>query len=176
MSVLVRNRKESRFEPFHHLAKLRRDITDLLLRDFGYSENKAEKRLRKMFRDRPYKDLNEQEKFHYDRVRKRDEAFHNWFMVDQRKEIVDCLRTIQTNITLANSLVPTVREELLKRRMYQDEAIGYCYCLVQELQYAIETLPVDVNVFLRFGEGIQTEISLIEKWRDRDIKEFGHFL
>ena len=47
MSVLKNKRKQSQFEVFHHLNKLRRDITDLLLRDFGYSFEKAEARLLK---------------------------------------------------------------------------------------------------------------------------------
>jgi hypothetical protein len=38
------------------------------------------------------------------------------------------------------------------------------------LQYAIETLPVDVNTYLRFGEGIQTEINLLKGWRKSDNK------
>lgn len=47
MSVLKNKRKASQFEVFHHLYKVRKDITDLLLRDFGYSFEKAEKRLMK---------------------------------------------------------------------------------------------------------------------------------
>ena len=57
MSVLKRNRKASQFEVFHHLNKLRRDITDLLLRDFGYSFEKAEKRLERRFSGRSYEEL-----------------------------------------------------------------------------------------------------------------------
>lgn len=49
MSVLKSKRKPSQFEVFHHLNKLRKDITDLLLRDFGYSFEKAEARLLKQF-------------------------------------------------------------------------------------------------------------------------------
>ena len=44
MSVLKNKRKASQFEVFHHLYKMRRDITELLLRDFGYSFEKAGKR------------------------------------------------------------------------------------------------------------------------------------
>lgn len=70
-------------------------------------------------------------------------------------------------------LEPTVREELTERRIHQDRAIGLCYTLTQELQYAIETLPVDVNTYLRFGEAIQTEINLIKGWRKSDNKFKG---
>ena len=38
------------------------------------------------------------------------------------------------------------------------------------MQYAIETLPVDVNKYLRFADMIQTEINLIKGWRKSDNK------
>lgn len=38
------------------------------------------------------------------------------------------------------------------------------------MQYAIETLPVDVNKYLRFAEMIQTEINLLKGWRKSDNK------
>lgn len=34
----------------------------------------------------------------------------------------------------------------------------------------IETLPVDVNKYLRFAEMIQTEINLLKGWRKSDNK------
>ena len=43
MSVVKRKRKQSQFEVFHHFYRVRKDITDLLLRDFGYNEKKAKR-------------------------------------------------------------------------------------------------------------------------------------
>ena len=59
---------------------------------------------------------------------------------------------------------------MIERRICQDKAIGLCYRLTHELQYAIETLPVDVNKYLRFAEMIQTEINLLKGWRKSDNK------
>lgn len=173
MSVIKRKRKPSQFEVFHHLYKLRRDITDLLLRDFGYSFHKQEKNLMKRFRNKPYDELSDSEKNQYDRLKARWTAFDEWFIRDERQVIVDCLREITKHVYIANSIYPTVPEELIQRRIHQDEAIGQCYRLTQELQYAIETLPVDVNVYTRFGEAIQTEINLIKGWRKSDNKFKG---
>ena len=156
MSVLKSKRKPSQFEVFHHLNKLRKDITDLLLRDFGYSFEKAEARLLKQFGGRTLEQLSETERERYEKTKLRLEAFDDWFIYDQRQVIVNCLRDIM--------------EELVQRRLHQEEAIGHCYRLVQELQYAIETLPVNVNIFLQFGEAIQTEINLIKGWRKADNK------
>lgn len=173
MSVLKSKRKPSQFEVFHHLYKLRRNITDLLLRDFGYSFEKGEKRLQKRFSGRAYEDLTDCEKAQYDRLKKRHEAFDEWFIVDERKVIIDCLREITKHVFVANSIYPTCREELVQRRIHQDEALGQCYRLTQELQYAIETLPVDVNTYTQFGKEIQTEINLIKGWRKSDNKFKG---
>lgn len=173
MSVLKNKRKASQFEVFHHLYKMRREITDLLLRDFGYSFEKADKRLARMFGGRNYPELTEADQERYDRLKTKYDAFDEWFIYDERQVIVDCLREITKEVFIANSIYPTCMEELIQRRLHQDEAIGHCYRLTQELQYAIETLPVDVNTYLRFGEMIQTEINLIKGWRKADNKFKG---
>ncbi len=170
MSVLKSKRKVSQFEVFHHLYKTRKEITDLLLRDFGYDFERAEKRLEKVFGGKPYDALTDEEKNRYDSLKKKNEAFDEWFISDERQVIVDCLRSITENVFVANSIYPMYPEELIERRVHQDRAIGQCYRLTQELQYAIETLPVDIDKYLRFGELIQTEINLIKGWRKSDNK------
>lgn len=172
MSVLKSKRKPSQFEVFHHLNKLRKDITDLLLRDFGFDIVKAEKRLDKRF-CKPFEELDEKQQAAYTRLKQRWEAFDEWFIEDERKVIVNCLRAITREVYIANSIYPTLHEELAERRLHQDRAIGLCYTLTQELQYAIEMLPVDVNQYLRFGEMIQTEVTLIKGWRKSDNKFKG---
>lgn len=170
MSVLKSKRKASQFEVFHHFYKMRKEVTDLLLRDFGYDYNRAENKVAKMFGGRSYTELTPEEKSRYERLMEKNRAFDEWFIEDERKVIVDCLRSIGENVFLANSIYPTYMEELIERRLCQDKAIGLCYRLTQELQYAIETLPVDVNKYLRFAEMIQTEINLLKGWRKSDNK------
>lgn len=172
MFVLKSKRKPSQFEVFHQLTKLRKDITDLLLRDFGFDTVKAEKRLEKRY-GKPFEELDEKQQATYTRQKRRWDAFDGWFIEDERKTIVNCLRAITREVYIANSIYPTVQEELTERRLHQDRAIGLCYTLTQELQYAIETLPVDVNQYLRFGEMIQTEVNLIKGWRKSDNKFKG---
>lgn len=170
MSVLKSKRKASQFEVFHHFYKMRKEVTDLLLRDFGYDYNRAENKVAKMFGGRSYTELTPEEKSRYDRLMEKNRAFDEWFIEDERKVIVDCLRSIGENVFLANSIYPTYMEELIERRLCQDKAIELCYRLTQELQYAIETLPVDVNKYLRFAEMIQAEINLLKGWRKSDNK------
>ena len=170
MSVLKSKRKESQFEVFHHLTKMRKEVTDLLLRDFGYDLDRANKRISNMFGNRSYEELTPDEKVRYEKLSEKNKAFDEWFVKDQRQTVVDCLRTITAEVYTANSIYPTYMEELVERRLHQDRAIGQCYRLTQELQYAIETLPVDVNKYLRFATMIQTEINLLKGWRKSDNK------
>ena len=170
MSVLKSKRKASQFEVFHHLTKMRKEVTDLLLRDFGYDLDKAVNKVEKTFGGRPHEELSPDEKVRYEKLMEKNIAFAEWFIADERKVVVDCLRTITEEVYVANSIYPTYREELVERRVHQDRAVGQCYRLTQELQYAIETLPVDVNKYLRFAEMIQTEINLIKGWRKSDNK------
>ena len=170
MSVLKSKRKSSQFEVFHHLYKTRKEVTDLLLRDFGYDLERAEKKVEKMFGGRRYEELTPEEKVRYDKLKAKNEAFDTWFIEDERKCVVDCLREITKEVFMANNIYPTVMTELVERRLCQDRAVVQCYRLTQELQYAIETLPVDVNKYTRFADMIQTEINLIKGWRKSDNK------
>ena len=170
MSVLKSKRKSSQFEVSHHLYKTRKEVTDLLLRDFGYDLERAEKKVEKMFGGRRYEELTPEEKVRYDKLKAKNEAFDTWFIEDERKCVVDCLREITKEVFMANNIYPTVMKELVERRLCQDRAVGQCYRLTQELQYAIETLPVDVNKYTRFADMIQTEINLIKGWRKSDNK------
>lgn len=170
MSVPKGKRKPSQFEVFHHLTILRKNVTGLLLRDFGYSPEKAKEKLSGRFGGKDYNDLSDVDKTLYDRILQRYGSFEDWFITGEREIVIDCLRKIAEHVYTANSIYPTCVRELDERRLHQDLAIGQCYRLVQELQYAIETLPVDVNTYLRFSAQIQKEIDLIKGWRKSDNK------
>lgn len=70
MFVLKSKRKASQFEVFHHLMKMRKVITELLLQDFGYSFEKADTRLIKRFNGRTYEEFFEKEQLHYTKENK----------------------------------------------------------------------------------------------------------
>lgn len=78
------------------------------------------------------------------------------------------MRSLLRNITVANNIFPTNLAELEERRLLQDKAVGDCYNILQELQYAIETLPVDVNKYTRFALQLEKVIGLIKAWRKSD--------
>lgn len=170
MSVPKGKRKESQFEVIKNFYKLRKEITDLLLRDFGYSQNKSEKRLEKLFGGKPYEELNEKQKEHYNKKLSINNGFEEWFVAYQRDTVMECIKKATEYIFTANSIYPSILEELNERRIYQDKAIGQCYRLLQELQYTIETLPVDIEKYTRFSDMINKEIDLLKGWRKADNK------
>lgn len=49
MSVIKEKRKESQFEVFHHFYKMRKEVTNLLLNDFGYDLFRANKRVARRY-------------------------------------------------------------------------------------------------------------------------------
>ena len=148
MSVLKSQRKESQFEVFAHAYRMRRVITELMFRDFGY---------------KPTKMPNESEE-----QKLRRETVEKFFIVKIREYTLDTLRSIVREITTANKIFPTIPREAEERRIHQDLAICECFNLLQELQYAVQALSVDVNKFTRFDELIQRQIMLIKAWRKAD--------
>ena len=62
MSVLKSKRKASQFEVFHHLTKMRKEVTDLLLRDFGFDLDKAMKKVGRTFGGRSLEELSPRRK------------------------------------------------------------------------------------------------------------------
>lgn len=168
MSVPKGKRKESQFEVFHHATKLRKEVTDLLKREFGFSRKKFEAELRKQFGGRSFEELNEQEKEIYNRTKEQWMEFYKELIKDERKAILDFMRNIGKEIQFANAIYPMCQEELTDRRLHQELAIGYCHTLISEMQHAIETLPVNVNSYARFANMADKQIKLLQNWRKSD--------
>jgi len=139
-----------------------------MLNDFGYNVERARSRLDRSFGARDT--LSQTQQTNYDKRLTKIIAFAAWFIPKEKEAVADCLREIAACIYGANSIYPRYQEELIERRLLQDKAIGQCYRLTQELQYAIETLPVDVDKYTRFAEMIQEEINLLKGWRKSDNK------
>ena len=170
MSVVKSKRKPSQFEVFNNYTKLRKEVTALMLNNFGYSKDRAEKHIQRQAGGKTYDELTPEGKVRYDKLKQKLESFAAWFIPSERDAAVGCLRELTACIYGANSIYPTCAEELIERRILQDKALGQCYRLTQELQYTIETLPVDIEKYTRFAEMIELQITLIKGWRKADNK------
>lgn len=168
MSVLKANQKPSPFEVEHHAYKIRTVITDLALRKFGLKEY-AEKP-----KPETYSKWSQQQKDGYDKSvaknKERYEAFIEWFIPDEQKSILDLCRNMIHEIFLANEIFPQYLCECDERRLHQDLAIGYCENLIQELQYVITTLHVNIEKYETITKMIVHEQNLIKGWRKSDNK------
>lgn len=103
MPIPKSKRKESQFEVFHHFTQMRKKITDLLLRDFGYSYEKFNKNIEKRYGGKTYEELDDTQKADYFRKKKRNEAFDEWFVVQERDLIIECMHSLNEHIYVANS-------------------------------------------------------------------------
>lgn len=170
MSVIKSKRTESQFMVFKNLYKMRREINNELLFDFGYRRDKAEKRILKMLGklDSSYDELDEKEKEYFDKLKAKYDSYESWFIQEMKIAILTDMRDITSEVFMANSIYPTMREELIERRIHQDRALGYCSRLQQNLFTVIMELPVDHNKYTRLAKEIDNEIRLIKKWRASD--------
>ena len=168
MSVLKANQKPSPFEVKHHAYKIRTVITDLALRKFGLKEYVEKPK------PETYSKWSQQQKDGYDKSvaknKERYEAFIEWFIPDEQKSILNLCRNMIHEIFLANEIYPQHLCECDERRLHQDLAIGYCENLIQELQYVITTLHVNIEKYETITKMIVHEQNLIKGWRKSDNK------
>jgi hypothetical protein len=69
------------------------------------------------------------------------------------------------NITAANTIYPINEHELEQRRDYQTKAIIVCEQILQELQYMISVLPINVDRLNPEVEMLLKEVALLKAWR-----------
>ncbi|GAB6392491.1 MAG: hypothetical protein MdMp014T_1864 [Treponematales bacterium] len=152
MSVLKNRRGLSKLEFYHTARKLRREVTSLLLRDFGVRD-----KVRKV-------------KTESGEEVSVIEGYPDWLLENFRDSIMRLLRNLMLNITAGNSIYPINEAELLARRQYQTAAIVNCEQLLQEMLYCEDVLPVHVEKFLPYVEEIEFEIKLLKGWRKSNSK------
>jgi hypothetical protein len=152
MSVLKNKRGLSKLEFYHNARKLRRDITNLLLRDFGIRD-----KVRKV------KGVDGEDMTVI-------ESYPDWLIEQFRGGIMRILRNLMMNITAGNTIYPANESELRLRRQYQTAAIINCEQLLQEMHYCEDILPVHVSKFLPYVDAIEFEIKLLKGWRKANNK------
>ena len=162
-------RSPTKFEAQHHFFELRDSVTTLMLLDFGFSQEKYNKKIDK-YRDSHKSASNIDEVV--ERYKKKCDSFNKWFIDKECDTISDLLRTISIEFTKGNSIYPSETAakitEYCQRRKHINEAIAGCYALKQELQYVIRVLPVDINKFKTFSEKIDKQIALFKGVRQSD--------
>lgn len=159
-------------EFFHNAIALRKDITDLLMRDFGIKDYK-----RNIKFVGKYENFTEEEIEIVENIFEKhdmDKCFVDeyplWLIEKERSFFMDICRELMKNIVKANSIYPVNISEYYLRRNHQNKAIGNCEDLLQEMQYVISVVPVNAQKYMPYVEIIEREIALLKGWRKSDNK------
>ena len=161
--ILKKDRKETKFEVMDNMLDIWKQITELSFRGFG-------KRMRK--KPKIPKNFNEWSEESQNRwianAERKLQQQEQWDMnfVNNETLVVDniCRKIIQL-IDQANTMIPQTIMEFDQKRLLQDEAIGLCNNLKQELNHIADTIPCNKNFLAIQTDSIDREISLLRGWR-----------
>lgn len=174
-NVLKRFQNITEMEYYKVARKIRRDINQLLLRDFGLKgkTRKIENLSKMMDADdkKTYHQL--MRKYNFETV---IELYPEWLIDKERNYMMNLSISLMSNIVAANSIFVTNPSECYERRNYQNRAIINCNQMIQELQYLIDILPIDANKYLPYEELLDKEIALLKGWRKSDNSKFRKVL
>lgn len=159
-------------EFYHNAIEIRREVTEWMLRDFGYSRNA--KSIRLVIREIEPQDQTTIDgifaKYGRSLNKEFETVYPDWFVDSEREVILNILADMIQYITTANSVYATKDFEFDLRRKYQDLAITCCFRLYQELQYIRQVFKIDLNKWRPLFEKLDKEIDLLKGWRQADNK------
>ena len=171
MSVPKSKRKVAEFEFYATALKIRTQITEWLMRDFGTKNRFRDaslvaRKARMTDEDKAlFADL-------FERYGLGDtvcESYPDWWIAERRRTLDRMACELAENIVSAFDLYAVTLAEWDERRAYQDRAIACVYKLLEETQFIVNYLyrtgGVDVARYMPFVELCETEISLLKGWR-----------
>lgn len=172
MSVPVGKRRLSELEFFANAVRLRREMTMVLLRNFGCKDRSRDLKLPHGVKIMSGPDretlLELLEK--YNAGGEVLVQYPQWLLSHFRESLLGLLRDLVMQITAANSIYPTSLAEAEERRAEQNRAICTCEKLLQEMEHVSQVLPVDANRLRQFVEMCDREVALLKGWRKGDNK------
>jgi hypothetical protein len=129
---------------------MRKEITQLVLRDFGIHSRGA--------------------KFKAETGSRQPEGYYDELIAEFSRNIRRLLRDMMWNITAGNTIYPANDTEIQIRRDYQNSAIINCEQLLQEILYCEDIMPVKFSKFQPYIERIELQIKLLKGWRKSNNK------
>jgi len=167
MSVPVSKRGISDLEFYKNAIRLRKEMTNLLLRDFGIKP-KVRNPIIKIGQDTA--EAEEIKKLIQENNVSITDEYPMWLIDHFRTKMINIMSTMVLNIRMANSIYPNSNEEFYERRLHQDRSIGNCEQLLEMMQYAMDIFPIDAQKLMRYVEMIDRERLLLKGWRKSDNK------
>lgn len=160
MSVLVINRDLSELEYYHQANELYKDMTQLLLRNFGIKTKKKGPAISSTEKAAviaafPYM---EEAFLRMDQLEAAAtlREYSGWLINHYRQHILSRLESLLDNISDA------YRSKGERRKAFRRKALNDCEKLIQLLQRVMTVLPVDVNKLIPYVDRIDRVIELLK--------------
>ena len=84
--------------------------------------------------------------------------------------MLEVLGKLMEAITRANEIYPTTEEELTKRRLLQNDAIGYASLVENELEYLVDLFPKKIRQVRMFSNDTDYLLKLLRRWKQSNNK------
>lgn len=195
MSVPKHMRSESPMEFMHNALVLQKEVTELLLRDFGISD-RIRRRVKEAKLDEQSANVLQEIKIRYDMAEKDRETidavinqatvearelekYPEWLVDYHRGAVLRILEALINNLYAANSVYITKQNaeaEYSQRRGLWNAALGNCYQLAARFDTIRQTIPIDANKYEPYLKRIKREIALIKGVRASDNKVLTRML
>lgn len=151
MSVLLGDRKESKFEAITYSIELHDMLILLMQRGFGVKD--VDGFVRK--------------KYAYGEISEENFAKYRELMRSFKSKVNQCASLITSNVRAANTIYPRTMHEYETRRDYQNAAIVNCEQLINELPQCVENsrnLPLRLKMKKRITT--MSKICFAVGWED----------
>ena len=171
MSVRKNDRVECEDTNYYYNAlELRRNITFLLLRDFG-----VKPRIKTIDFYAKINHIQEEDKvildqfinkYHLDN--KVLEEYPNWIIDYLRNNMLKTLHNLIYAITQADNLQTVInKRQFFDKQSYQNKALGELEVLLQEMRFALDILGTDANKLMPYIDQILKEREALKKWKKK---------
>jgi len=184
MAVRSPDRGKSKADFMHNALRLRKEVTELLLRDFGVKDKiydvvhearMGDEDREKFLRVIGHYDVTPEDRDALEEII-RNSTFEEatlgqypvWLIDYFRRSILHIMERLMEHLYMGNTIYITLESEYMERRNHWNAAIGCIYNMAAWLDYVRQTLPVDANKYDRYLERCHREISMLRGVRRSD--------
>lgn len=160
-------RNVSSMEYLNLALKIKKNITLLLLRDFGVKDRVWDLELIGKRYKMPEEDIAQLEEIcgRNGITSPLRFMYPEWFLDKKRDEVIDYVDNLYSYAAQANAIYPYVIEEADERRLLLSQAIAQAKALMLELQFLQSILPVNCEKYVPYIEMLTKEVTLLKGQR-----------
>lgn len=168
-------RKKHDFQTTKEMSRLRKDITELMVNNFGYREDKYQKGIDRALEKCTEDDTKRRECLQ--RMQDKHDYFYDTFIKFEVNRILHIWSMIVGEFQLGNSIFPYGKTRFMdfcERRKHFTNSICYLNALKYEIQYIGESLPfTNKDRYLNIGVRIEHLIAMVKGVRQASNKFIG---